>query len=113
MCRDTLIRNIKHLRQGSQTNILCDGSSDTGVYFKEKWLRVSSLEIQQPPRFLKVVIKKTHLLSTGSSTYLILFFFFALNFVKHFVNSVFSKALYKESLLLFRVRGSESLPRMH
>lgn len=56
------------------------------------------------------------LLFTGSSPRLILFFFlvfFALGFVKHFVNSVFSKALYKESLLLFRVRGSESLPRMH
>lgn len=56
---DTLMHSIKHPDQGLLTDILGDGSSDTGVYFKEKWLRVSSLEIQQfkkPPHFLKVVI---------------------------------------------------------
>lgn len=59
VCRDTLMRNIKRLNQGSQTDILGDGSSHTGVYFKEKWLRVSSREIQQfkkPLQFLNVVI---------------------------------------------------------
>lgn len=59
VCRDTLMSNIKHTNQGSLADILGDGSSDTGVYFKEKWLRVSSLEIQEfkkPPHFLKVMI---------------------------------------------------------
>lgn len=53
------MQDIKHLNQGAQTDILGEGTSDAGVYFKEKWLRVSSPEIQQftkPFLFVNVVI---------------------------------------------------------
>lgn len=59
LCREALMQDIKHLNQGAQTDILGECTSDAGVYFKEKWLRVSSPEIQQftkPFLFVNVVI---------------------------------------------------------
>lgn len=35
LCRDTLMGNIKHFNQGTQSDIVGEG----GIYFKEKWQR--------------------------------------------------------------------------
>lgn len=60
LCGEALMPGHQTPQPGSaKTDMLGEGTSDAGVYFKEKWLRVSSPEIQQfrkPFLFLNVVI---------------------------------------------------------